>query len=139
MKRKSLLTLFAVAAISALLFTSPAEAHRRHKHKGHKHHGVKVHKHHGVYIKSAPRVRYHHGPAFVVPRKIGRRNAAVYRANWGGEFFFRPHRHYHDIYVFPVHTRRGVFYREYEYCRGRLFIRDRAGFHGRRVSFSIGF
>jgi hypothetical protein len=131
MKRKSLLTIFAAAAISALLFTSPAQAHRRHK--------VKIHKHHGVYVKSAPRVHDHHGPAFVVPRKIGRRNAAVYRANRGGEIYFRPHNHRHAIYVFPVYTDRGIFYREYEYCGGRLFVRGRAGFHGRRVSFSIGF
>lgn len=131
MKRKSLLTLFAAAAISALLFTSPAQAHRRHK--------VKTHKQHRVYFKSAPRAHYHHGAAFVVPRKIGRRNAAVYRANWGGDVYFRPHRHHHAIYVFPVHTRRGVVYREYEYCRGRLFVRGHAGFHGRRVSFSVGF
>ncbi len=131
MKRKSLLTLLAAAAISALLLTSPAEAHRRHK--------VKIHKHHGVYVKSAPGVHFQHGPAFVVPRKIGRRNAAVYRADRGGRLYFKPHRHYHDIYVFPVQTRRGVFYREYEYCRGRLFIRDDVGLHGGQVTFSMGF
>jgi hypothetical protein len=130
MKRKSLLTLFAAAAIAALLFTSPAQAHRRNK--------IKVHKHHGVYVKSAPRI-HHHGPAFVVPKKIGRRDAAALRASWAGDLYFRPHRHHHAIYVFPVHTKHGVIYREFEYCRGRLFVRDEVGFHGRRVSVSIGF
>jgi hypothetical protein len=68
-----------------------------------------------------------------------RRHRADYRPYFAGDTWFRPHGHYHAIYVFPVRTRHGIVYREYEYCRGDLFIRNGLTYHGRRVNFSIGF
>jgi hypothetical protein len=122
------------AALTALLFTSPVEAGRRHhKHyKPHKHHN----KHHRFYIDHG----YRHAPKpFIVPGHIHRRYRAEYRPYFVGDIYFRPHRHYHATYVFPVRTRYGIAYREYEYCRGDLFIRNQFSYHGRKVSFSIGF
>jgi hypothetical protein len=121
-----------VAALSALLFTSPAEAGR------HKHH--KYHKHNKKHVKVRVQgVHRHAPPAFVAPVRIHHRLRAGYRPFFTGEVWFRPHRHYHETYIFPVRTRHGVVYREYEYCRGDLFISNHISYHGRNVSFSVGF
>jgi len=133
-KQRVLVMLATAAALTALLFTSPVEAaHRQHKHyKPHKHYK----EHHKVRVQHVYRPA---SPPFVVPERIDRRHRADFRPYFAGDLYFRPHRHFHDIYVFPVRTRHGIVYREYEYCRGDLFIRSHLSYHGERVSFSIGF
>jgi hypothetical protein len=129
-KRRALMMLAAAAALTALLFTSPVEAGRKHQ----RHH--KPHKHHRFYIDHG----YRHAPKpLIVPGHIHRRYRSEYRPYYVGDTYFRPHGHYHAVYIFPVRTRHGIVYREYEYCRGDLFIRNHISYSGRRVSFRIGF
>jgi hypothetical protein len=128
MERKSIMTLILAAAFLALLFTSPVEAGNK-RYKAHKNH-KQVQKH------SVHRAAL---PAFVVPARMHNRHRVDYRPFNGGDVYFRPHGHYHAIYIFPVHTRRGVVYREFEYCRGDMFVRNQISYRGTNVSFNIGF
>jgi hypothetical protein len=140
MKRNRIITLILAAAFSALLFTSPVEAgnkHRRHD-KPYKHQGqYKPYKHHN-------KVQMHRGhraapPIFHAPARMHQRHRNDYRSFFAGDTYFRPHRHYHAVYVFPIRTRHGVVYREFEYCRGDMFVRNQFSYRGRNVSFNIGF
>jgi len=131
MKRNRIITLILAAAFSALLFTSPVEAgnrHRRH-YKPYKHH-KKVQIHHGH--RALP-------PIFHAPVRMHHRQKSQFRSFFAGDAYFRPHRHYHAIYVIPVQTRHGIVYREFEYCRGDLFVRNQFSYRGRNVSFNISF
>jgi hypothetical protein len=149
--KRATVLLATAAALTALVFTSTVEAggHRHHRH--HKHH--KHHEHYKPYKQykhyDYGHVRRHRGyralpPAFVAPIRMHHRYGRDYRPFFVGHTYFRPHRHRHAIYVFPVRTRHGIVYREYEYCRGDLFVGQRGSrghlaYHGNNVSFSIGF
>jgi hypothetical protein len=41
-----------------------------------------------------------------------------------GRVYFRPHRHFHVMYTFPIWTGSTVAYRPFAYCNGRLFEHD---------------
>lgn len=42
----------------------------------------------------------------------------------GGYEYYRPHRHRHAVYRFPVWVGDDVYYRPYSYCNGRLYGHD---------------
>jgi hypothetical protein len=75
----------------------------------------------------------------VVPRRISRRQVAQFRPFFAGEVYYRPHRHDHAVYYFPVRTRRGIVYEARYYCRGSLHDGGHVAYHGRNVSFRVNF
>jgi hypothetical protein len=56
-----------------------------------------------------------------IPDRIERRHRAHLEIFLGGREYYRPHRHDHEIYNFPVHVGGGVEYRPYSYCRGEIY------------------
>lgn len=108
----------AAAAIAAVLGASPADAHPRRGHGGHK----LAHRHHHVV----------HG-RFAVPHRIPVHRAHVYSPYYHHRVFFKPHRHFHFVYHFPIYTAYGVVYEPYSYCDGVLFVPP---YYGGYVSYS---
>lgn len=151
LKNRAIVLLAAAAAFTALVFTSPVQA------GGHGHRKPNAHqKHHQRYKPYKQfkhydygHVRVHSGrrvmpAAFVAPARINARFRAEFRPYLVREIWVGAHRHHHEIYVFPIRTRHGIVYREYDYCRGDLFFPHRENhgqivYNGRNVSFSIGF
>ncbi len=105
-------------ALAAVLGASPADAHSRRGHAG----GAFVHGRHHVV----------HG-RFAVPHRIPVHRVHVYRPYYHGRVFFKPHRHFHAVYHFPVYTAYGIAYEPYYYCDGALFLPP---YYGGYVSYS---
>ena len=86
---------------------------------------------------------YRHGHRnFSIPRTIVRDRFDPHRPYFHGRSYFRPHRHHHSVYRFPVYTDYGVSYRYYPYCEGNLYadgISGRVRLHGDRFSIDVGF
>jgi hypothetical protein len=145
--KRSTLMLLGAAALSALVLTPTAEAHKKHK----RHHNQKVHvvhpSHGAVHVAPArhtivvPSRRVSHVSTrrVSIPRQIYRRQIAVYRPYYVGEVYFEPHGHYHSLYHFPVKTSMGYVYRKRHYCDGVLHTGGHVAYHGRQVSFRVDF
>ena len=97
-----------VLALALLVAASPAAAHDKYKKHG-KGHGKKHSPYVGVY--SPYHGTSHHGrhygrkhghDRFVVPRAIHRHHVGKYERYYHGRSYYRPHRHHHTVYAFPV-------------------------------------
>jgi len=132
------LLMLCAAVLLAMAFTPTAEAGRKHKWK-HEHRYAKQHKHHPVHCAARGcGVRYARHEV-VAPRRITRRQAGPFQPYFAGEVYYRPHRHDHAVYYFPVRTARGVVYEARYYCRGALHNGGHVAYHGRNVSFRVNF
>ncbi len=135
-----------LAALSCALLT-PAMAHDTRRPSDHHHgrHHVTLRQHHarhGNHFYDRHHYRSH-GPAwghreFVVPVRLTRTALATYRDYHHGRIYYRPHRHYHAVYNFPVYTNAGWAYRPHYYCDGDLY-RGRRPYHDHHVRFSVHF
>ncbi len=135
--------------LGAALLTTPALArhkthdphrHRNHHHRqqihvgpyGHpvdRHHGHRMGHGHGHYVAG-------HRP-FVIPSRIAHTSTKVYRPYYRGRVYYRPHRHRHALYYFPIRTPAGWVERPYFYCEGALFD-YRVASRGPSFSLSVG-
>jgi hypothetical protein len=140
-----ILAIAVVAAIGSSLVAAPAQAGHKHKHKHGKKHVEYVHRSHGHAVPHA--VRHGHGRIgvgfstprpFLVPRHIGPAARGTFRPYYHELVYFRPHRHHHAVYFFPVRTRFGWTWQPHSYCEGNLF-RGRVAYDGPRVSFDVRF
>jgi hypothetical protein len=106
----------------------PAPKYEKHK----RYYGKRGHHFHGK--------RYYRHGRFIVPRHIHRHHVRTYRPYYTGRAYFRPHRHNHVVYYFPVATPYGYYeYRPHFYCDGKLFISGEFGSHGSHIGFSLSF
>ena len=122
----------AVVGFAALLLViagQPTHAH------GKKHHR----KAHVVYVPRYAHDHVHAQKVFTVPQRIHRRVRSTYRPYYEGTRWYRPHRHAHAVYYFPVLTPHGYAYRPHYYCEGRLYRGGYVTYSGPRVRFRIGF
>ena len=72
-----------------------------------------------------------------VPRRIYVENRSYYQPYHTGTIFYGPHRHYHQVYSFPVWVNNAVAYRPYYYCGDQVFIGASAPLP--RLAFGFGF
>ena len=128
------LGVFTAVAVSALLLSAaPAEAGNRHRHRGQRHgHHACVQGSHG------------HGARFDVPVRIYAGGYPRYREYYRGAAYYRPHRHEHAVYYFPVRVATGVIYQPHYYCGAELYAgHDRAhgyvSYAGPRVQVGVRF
>ncbi len=136
-----------LAALSCALLT-PAMANDTRRPRGHHgSHHVKLRHHdarHGNHFYDRHHYRYrthrfnsgHHG--FVVPVHLTHTALATYHDYHLGRIYYRPHRHYHAVYNFPVHTNAGWVYQPHYYCNGDLY-RGRGAHHDHHFRFSLRF
>lgn len=120
-----------LVSLALLLAPAPAEAKHGHSRKSHWQHRHSEH-------------RRDHRPAFVVPRFIPAPRVVEYRPYFHARTWYRPHRHRHVVYRFPVYTEFGVAYRPYTYCGDHLFrvdddVHGRIAFSGPNFGVNIGF
>ncbi len=66
------------------------------------------------------RIRAYHDRE--VPKRIHYRERRALRPYYAGRVFYRPHRHHHVAYHFPVFVNGIVNYRPYYYCEDHLFL-----------------
>ena len=78
--------------------------------------------------------RYRHRH-FDIPRVIAHDLLHHYRPYHHGRLYHPAHRHYHQIYRFPVYAEYGVEYYPYAYCEGNFF--GRGVFRNGRALFDI--
>jgi hypothetical protein len=79
---------------------------------------------------------YHRHESFRVPERIVYADVSHYRPYHARRVYHAAHRHYHEVYAFPVQTHHGLVYRHVPYCRGSEgFVM----FEGPHVSLRIGF
>lgn len=116
-----------LAGLSLALMTSVADAGQRdkrdrgrHPHPRHfqgpaRHPGPGHHRRHAV---SRRHVR------FDIPSRISVRAARDFRRFQQRDVYYRPHRHLHRVYLFPVFDGRHYVYRPFDYCEGRRFVVD---------------
>jgi hypothetical protein len=123
--------------------TEPALAKPKHGHPyGHGHgHGRHScsdddHRYHRHHRPTASRYEHRH-PVFAAPPRVLHR-VEVYEPYYERTVYFRPHRHRHAVYTFPVAVAHGYAYQPYQYCEGRLF-RGFVEYAGPRVHVGIGF
>ncbi len=106
----------AILAGSMLLFPTPALAdHDRGLHRGHGH---------SKYWKKYDKKRrgvYRHG-FHAVPRHLYPGHHDLFRPYYRGRAYYRPHRHHHARYHFPVYFRGRVIHRSYDYCGDDLYV-----------------
>jgi hypothetical protein len=135
----------ALAALSWALLT-PAMAHdtrRAPRHHG-KHHAMQRQHYaqHGNHFYDRHYYRSHGHASrhreFVVPVRLTRTALATYRNYHHGSIYYRPHRHYHAVYHFPVYTNAGWVSEPRYYCNGDLY-HGRERHHDHHVRFSIRF
>lgn len=155
------LGLFAIITVG-LLAVAPAAASDRRHHKPHhrsNHHQVDHHRvnhqrvdlhrfdhhrrDHRFSNNSHHRVRYgidyQRYDRFELPRIIVRADAHRYDRFLDNDFYYRPHRHRHSVYNFPVRSDGHWVQRPYEYCDGSLFVSGRVTIERPRFSLSFGF
>ncbi len=115
---------------SALLLPTMAgrEPHHGRGHEQEHHVKHKASGHHAHHDRHPDRhIHGHgHGPgwvrgAFVVPARLGHAALPTYRSYHQGRAYYGPHRHYHEVYHFPVRVTSGHAYRPYHYCEGDLY------------------
>ncbi len=133
-----------IAGLVLLLGATPAPALAGGKDRGHGHkHGHYKHGHykhdrgqkHGHYKH---RYRDHgYGGHFSIPARIHlEKHHRAYRDYYHGRSYYRPHRHHHVVYHFPVYTEFGVVYRPHSYCDGHLY-RGYISYDGPRFSLDV--
>ncbi|MDH3628502.1 MAG: hypothetical protein OES25_12730 [Acidobacteriota bacterium] len=157
----ALITLGLLAAAPAAAFDGPghrnsSKSHRSNGHKayGHKSHGHKAHgakyrghkrrhgarDHRGRYgidyrYQPVRHYRPRHRERFTAPRLIVRNQAHRYDPYYFDDFYYRPHRHQHSVYRFPVRIEGRWVHRPFEYCEGSLFVSG--GFSVERPRFRV--
>jgi len=140
MKRKlGILTLTTLTLLGAGLVLAPAHAGHKHKkhHSVHRpHHGHAPHAVHPRHGRIT--IGYERHRSFAVPRHIHRKASGPYRPYYADRSYFRPHRHYHAVYYFPVRARAGMIWQPHYYCNGNLFT-GQFDYYGPRVSFQARF
>jgi hypothetical protein len=145
-----------VASLALLAAATPALAdHRktdhRHRHDayddqrrvtGHARYGYSSHHAptHRGHVRYEQHHRYdsHARHAFVVPHEIHRAIQADYVPYHHGATWYRPHRHHHEVYYFPVQTEHGYAYRPHYYCEGSL-VDLHPAYRGSRFSIRVSF
>lgn len=131
-----------LVGLSLLLLTSTAEArdkrhrdrnrdHDRQRHSRHFDYSPRR-DHQGQRHQRRPKVRHRREfRRFEIPSRISsRRDFRRFRHR---DVYYRPHRHAHRIYMFPVFDGHDHVYRPFHYCDGRRFSVD---YH--RPGFRIG-
>jgi hypothetical protein len=115
----------AVIAAGLIAFPSPVQAHNDHgKKRGHR---KQVTRHH------APR----HGHYQRVPRRFVAKHRRAYRQHYRGRVYHRSHRHYHEVYRFPVYVSGRVSYQPYAYCGDQVYYERPAPLP--RLAFGLSF
>ena len=143
-----------LAVLAALLIATPTQAQRRHhgRHDDRSHryqahrdqrqhhdsrqfaHGDRARQHAFGHVRHDRRGLY---VDFVVPRQIVHGHGENYRRFHHGSVYYRPHRHHHTVYNFPVYTDAAYVYQQHYYCQGALYQHPhRSGLH---TNISIGF
>jgi len=122
------------AAMAASLIATPVEAHGR---RDHRQATVQHQRSHGDHHRRV--VRIDRRERFRVPARILRHDERRFRSYFVSSAYYRPHRHRHYVYEFPVWTPRGYVFRTHDYCDGALFSRGRIEYHGRHISFGFDF
>lgn len=89
-----------------------------------------------AYHDDYDRPQYPRDRHFVVPNRIVFREVGHYRPYFDGRAYYRPHRHHHVIYSFPVYTPYGIVHRHFSYCPGP---RGYVAFQGPQFGFQVGF
>ncbi len=84
------------------------------------------------------RGKHHRHNRFVVPQRIGRKHFANYRPYYERNVYFRPHRHQHSLFLFPVFNGYRYVMRPHYYCEGELYG-GHVAYNGRRGGFRIDF
>ena len=160
---RTLILVFVLLALTLVVFSSPAQAGSRHDSRvsvgihvggshgavsvgyrsGHAHpdrHGHPVgYGHHGHRGHGHYRKVYRHHPRFVVPRSIHASYVASYRPYHAGRVWVTGHRHYHEVYDFPVWID-GVFvYQPHAYCNGGLYVAGDLAWNGGYARIRYGY
>ena len=76
---------------------------------------------------------------FVVPQRLDGHVRHDYRRHYRGRSYNERHRHYHQVYYFPVYTDHGHYYRPHAYCQGDLYGTGALTLRSPRLSFHIDF
>lgn len=106
--------------------------HRRHHHR---HYTDHRYRRHGYYDDHHYRYNRHRIRHFDIPKLILHELLHSYRPYRYGRVYYSQHRHYHEIYRFPVYSEYGVEYYPYAYCEGKFF--GRGHFRGGRPVFDV--
>ncbi len=114
--------------------------HRRHHrydrhHRRHHHRHYTDHRYHRRYDDHYYRYNRHRIRHFDIPKLILHELLHSYRPYRYGRVYYSQHRHYHEIYRFPVYTEYGVEYHPYAYCEGKFF--GRGHFRNGRPVFDV--
>ena len=134
-----------LATLSCALLT-PAMANDRHRPRAHhgKHH-VTPRPHHARHANHFYDRQHYRSHRFarghrdiVAPVRLTHTALASYRDFHHGRIYYRPHRHHHAVYRFPVHTNAGWISQPHYYCNGTLF-RERERRHHPHFRFSLHF
>lgn len=126
--KRGLRTLGLAAAVTAaglIAFPSAAQADGDHGRKrGHRKH---------VTCRHAPgHVHYNH-----VPRRFAAEHRRAYHQHYHGRVYHGAHRHYHEVYRFPVYVSGRVVYRPYAYCGDHVYFEEPAPLP--RLAFGLSF
>ena len=114
----------AILAAGLIAFPSPAQARDYHgKQRGHRKH---VARHDGH------RNNYQH-----VPRRFRAHERRAYHQYYRGRSYYRPHRHHHEVYRFPVYLRGRIIYQPYAYCGDQVFFQRPTPLP--RLAFGVSF
>jgi hypothetical protein len=109
---------------------------RVHHQRPHRTHHARVRVHRGRHHAYHGRARVH--GSFVIPDYIAHSHAGSYRPYYHGRTYFRPHRHHHAVYYFPVYTPAGYVLQPHSYCGGRLHT-GYVAYRGPNFSLSVSF
>ena len=152
-------TLTQLGYAAGIAFLAPlGDRYDRRRHRRHRHVDVRVdkrHRHghdrrHDRYDRRWERRHRHdrydrrwdrrHRHRFEIPRYLRKHHVRHYNDYFDGYVYFRPHRHRHAVYVFPVYIDGYWSWRPHYYCEGDLFHgHGSVGYDGRRFSFRLGF
>ncbi len=133
-------------ALGAFALALPAAAdhrpHKKHRYDKHYRHHDR-HAHHDRYHDHDRCERHHRYDTghqrFVIPDFIDRHDDR-YDDYYVGRTWYRPHRHRHAVFAFPVWRHDRYVNRDFYYCDGRRYhprSRGHVGYHGRRVYVGI--
>lgn len=122
----------------------------RARHHDHRDHRQDRGRHRGHYKRDRRPDRYGHDYElrrghrrhYDVPRHIRHDHRHHYKRHHYKRSYFRPHRHYHEVYRFPVYTSYGRYWEYVPYCNGEVYydgLHGSFGFYGDRVRIRIGF
>lgn len=122
---------------------------RHHRYDRHHDHGKRYdrryrydygHRHYDKGYDHGYRYRHGHRRHFSIPRFIAHAAAHLFKDYYYERHYYADHRHYHDVYRFPVYGEHGVYYRPYAYCEGGYFAAGYFDDHGRvRFDLRVGY